>query len=451
MSRQRASHPPIPWRQGLPLAVVAGLLLAGCAALPAPDGMEAAIIARAEGLDTLTPAEGGDSKSVARNGLLLDPAVREAASLISASADEVRVQRAALFPGLDLSVGGGVGSGGKGKPVAELQGSQLLFDGGNSKRAVKLADFDMQISYFSFQKKVDEALIELLKAYDDVQMKVDLLKVYRKQLDALRELETLVGARAKSGAVSSTDVLETRRRLQSAVFLVNDTELALAEARDRLALLSGQTRGGRIAISGSSCKARGETDDLRLARLELGRARLALDKAENALSPRVVLQPVVRGEVGTNRLPVGLNLDIQSDLLKGGALSAKANAARNNLAAAKARLDSVGREDSLEERGLLRSLAAGDQKKDLLQRQISLLSETRELYRSQYFDLGTRQLSELLDNEEEFYARKAELAELRSQLAIDRLECVARSRMLRQKLGLEGKSIYGYPLASDLI
>ena len=450
MSQARASRNPVPWRWGLSVAV-AGLILTGCAALPEPDGMEAAIIARTEGLEALAPAEGSGARSVARNGLLLDPAVREAASLVSASADEVRVQRAALFPGLGLSVGGGVGSAGEGKAAAELQGSQLLFDGGNSKRSVKLADFDMQISYLTFQKEVDEALITVLQAYDDVQMKVDLLKVYRKQLDALGELETLVAARAKKGAVSSTDVLETRRRVQSAVFLVNDTELALAEARDRLALLSGQSTGGRIAISGASCNAGGESDNLRLARLELGRARMALEKAQNALDPRVVLQPIVRAEIGTGKVPVGLNLDIQSDLLKGGALSAKANAARNKMAAAQARLDSVGREDTLEERGLLRSIAAGDQKRDLLQRQISLLSQTRELYRSQYFDLGTRQLSELLDNEEEFYARKAELAELESQLAIDRMKCVARSRNLRKKLGLEGQSIYGYPLASDLI
>lgn len=450
MSRQRASRSRNPWRQGLSLAI-AGLLLAGCAALPAPDGMEAVIIDRTKDLDTLSPAEGSGAKSVARNGLLLDPSVREAASLVSASADEVRVQRAALFPGLGLSVGGGVGSAGEGKASAQLEGSQLLFDGGNSKRAVKLADFDMQISYLTFQKEVDESLVDLLKAYDDVRMKTELLEIYNGQLDALDELNSLVAARGERGAVPSTDVLETRRRVQSAAFLVNDTELALAEARDRLALLSGQSQGGRITISGPSCNAEGETDEMRLARLELGRARLALEKAENALSPRVVLQPVVRGEIGSDRLPVGLNLDVQSDLLKGGALSARANAALNNLAAAKSRLDTADREDNLKERGLRRSLAAGEQKRDLLKRQISLLSETRELYRSQYFDLGTRQLSELLDNEEEFHSRKAELAELRSQLAIDRLECVSRSRLLRRKLGLERNRIYGYPLADDLL
>lgn len=106
-------------------------------------------------------------------------------------------------------------------------------------------------------------------------------------------------------------------------------------------------------------------------------------------------------------------------------------------------------EETLAERALRRSLAAGARKTAMLDRQIELLSRTRELYRSQYFDMGTRQLSELLDNEEEYYARQAELAELRATLAADRLDCAVRSRVLRRELGLEGHSLHGFPLAPE--
>jgi adhesin transport system outer membrane protein len=422
--------------------VAAGLMLAGCAALPEPDGMEAALIERVRGLEELTFAKGENVQSVAHNGLLRNPKVREDANLISASGDEVRVQRAEFFPSLRLSTGGSIGDAGDGKASMELEGSQLLFDGGKSKRAVKIADVDLQISYIEFQQKVDDTLIDLLEAYDTVQMNIELLAVYRQQLDALTELEALVTARAQNGAVSATDVLETQRRIRSAAFLVNETKLALAEARDRLTLLSGQSSGGRITLPASSCKARGTTDDMRLARLELGRARLALASAEKALSPRVKLQPVVRGELGVDKFPLGLNIDIQSDLLKGGVLTAKANQERNTVAAA------VALEDQIEQNALERSLSAGRQKTELLQQQIALLSKTRDLYRSQYFSMGTSQLSELLDNEEEFYDRKAELVQLKSELLSDRVACAARSGQLRRTLGLDGKTLYGYPLTS---
>lgn len=426
------------------------VLLAGCVGLPGPDGFEASLIENAATLAVLTPANGDDVKSVSRNGLLLSPAVRESASRVSASADEVRVQRAALFPGLSLAAGSGISSSSSsGTHAVELSGTQLLLDGGNSRRAVEVADFDLQISYTAFQKAVDDAVVELLKASDDVQTQRELLEVYRKQHHALRDLETLVAARTESGAVSSSDLLEARKRLQSAAFLVNDTELTLAEAQDRLMLLSGQTKGGRHQISPDSCKAQGETDDLRMAHLELGRAQVALERAEKAVSPRVSLKPVLGGEIGVNKFPLGVNVDVRSDLLQGGALTARANVARSHLAAAEAKLGVVRLEDHVAENGLVRSLAAGDRKSTMLRRQIELLSQTRELYRSQYADMGTRRLSELLDNEEEYYSRQAELVELRSQLAGTRLDCAVRSRVLRRELALDGNSIYGFPLAPD--
>lgn len=410
------------------------------------------MIKNAEGRPALAPANGSDVKSIARNGLLMNPSVREAASKVSASADEVRVQRAAFFPSLGLSGGGGIGSAGSGSPAVGLAGSQLIYDGGNSRRAVQVADFDLQISYLTFQKAVDDALLEILKAYDSAQTKSELLAVYRKQLIALRELETLIASRTEGGAVSTSDLLEARKRVQSAAFLVTDAELALGEARDRLVLLTGQSRYGRIKLASMSCVAKGETDSLRISQMEVARGKIALEKAEAAaLTPRVLLKPVVGGEIGINKLPVGLNLDVQSDILQGGALTAKANIARNQLGAAEAKVGIVKLEDSVTERGFRRILAAGDQKTTMLGKQIELLSQTRKLYRSQYFDMGTRRISELLDNEEEYYTRQAELAALRSDLATARINCAIRSRVLRRQLDLEGNVVYGFPLAPDLI
>lgn len=426
-------------------------MLGGCTGLPGPTGTEAEIIKKATAMPALTPADGVQVKTIARNGLLISPSIRQSASLISASADQVRVQRAALFPGLSVAAGGGLGRTSVGTPAMQLTGSQLLFDGGNSERVVKLADFDLQINYIAFQKAVDDALVDLLKAYDNVQMQRELLEVYKKQLKALTELDALVAKRSTSGASSTTDHLDTRKRLQSAAFLVHDTELALGEAQDRLILLSGQPQGGRLNLTAKSCKANGETDDLRIARLSQARAQLELVRAEKAIIPRVGLSPFVGGELGINRLPIGVNLDIQSDLLQGGAYTAKANAARNQLAATEAKLAAVRLEDSLGERGLLRSLAAADRKTDMLKREIELLKKTRVLYRSQYFDMGTRRLSELLDNEEEYYTRQAELVQLHSAISLNQAQCAVRSRTLRQELDLEGHSIYGFPLSSGLI
>lgn len=87
----------------------------------------------------------------------------------------------------------------------------------------------------------------------------------------------------------------------------------------------------------------------------------------------------------------------------------------------------------------------------MVKKQIELLKKTRVLYREQYFDIGTRQLSDLLDNEEEYYSRRAELKNLRNEMSINQVQCAIRNRELREELKVNGYSLYGYALSPDLI
>jgi adhesin transport system outer membrane protein len=259
-----------------------------------------------------------------------------------------------------------------------------------------------------------------------------------------------VADRHNIGAAPSSDVLETKKRLLAAEFLVHDTEILLAEARDRLSRLTGQRRGGRIpSLKVGSCTTEGNSDELRIARLELAKAQLNLEDAEKARLPRAYIEPLARHKVGTGGVAVGLNVGVDSDLLQGGALTAEANAARNRKVGAEASVSNANRNIQLDVGQLKREIAAAGQKSELLKRQISLLVQTRSLYQSQYFDLGTREISELLDNEEEFYNRKAELIELESELNTNRIDCAIRQKTLRKAIGIDDSSIYGYPLTSS--
>lgn len=425
-----------------------GLAVLSACSLPQADGVEAEIAARGAELTPLSQNGGDDAHSAARNGLLLHPGVREAASRVMASADEVRVQRAALFPALGLSFGGGVGDAGRGDPGLELTGRQLVMDFGNTRRKISAADIDLQINYIAFQKGVDAALIEMLEAHDSVRMQGELLDLRRRQLTAMRDLEKLVSERIEAGATTAPDLLETRKRVQSAEFLVHDAELSLAESRDRLARLTGQSKGGVLPEMRSSCMSPGIADDIRMAHLALAKAVLDLEYAENARQPRIVLSPVARQESGSG-VGLGLNLGVDSDLLQGGALTARVNAARNALEGARAGVEAAEREVKLRDQKLLRDIAATERRREMLDRQIDLLTQTRVLYRSQYLDLGTRQLPELLDNEEEIFNRQAERIEARSALARYRLDCAAGDRSLRTAIGIGEFSLYGYPLSPD--
>lgn len=433
-------------------ALLATLLLAGCAGMGKLEGTGAELAEAAAAVPVLTAASGKDAASVARNGLLRSPAVREAASRVSASSDEVRVQRAVLFPSLGLSLGGGTGTAGKGQPALDLEGEQLILDFGDTKRAVTIADLQLQMNYIDFQKSVDDTLVELLIAYDAVRKYGALNAVRRKQLEAMRELARLVAERAESGAAATPDLLETRKRIHSAEFELHDTGLALAEARDRLVRLSGQESGGsvRLPASAAQCSTPGGSADMRLAQLGLQQAAIRLQRAERARLPRISLSPLARAQRGQDGVKLGLNVGLNSDLMQGGALTARANAARNAEAGAAAAVAAAELDTAIDTRKLARDIAAGSRKSDMLRRQIELLTETRDLYRSQYFDLGTRQLSDLLDNEDEYYNRQAELIELGSAMLASRLDCAVAGGNLRRAMGIADNSLHGFPLALDL-
>ncbi|MDT0684707.1 TolC family protein [Roseicyclus sp. F158] len=430
-------------------AVLAVALLAGCSGLRGPEGTEAALREQAAALPALGRSSGQSAADAARNGVLMSPSVREAASLVSASADEVRVARAALFPSLSLSLGGGVGNAGQGDAAVDLVGEQQLTSFGETDRAIRIADLDLQLRFLDFQTEVDETLINVLHAVQDVAMQKELLSVHNAHLQQLQHLAGLVAARIDNGASTRTEALEARSRLQAAEFTVLDTELALAEARDTLFRLSGQSEGARIDVVAGSCGASALSEEMVRARLEFLRSRLELERADRARLPGITASPLVRGDVADGSTSVGLNVGVRSDVLQGGALTARARAARNALAAAEARVETVALEQDLEERGLTRSIATGARRVGLLERQIALLAETRDLYRTQYFDLGTRRLTELLEQEQDYSMRRAELVEERAELMKSRINCAARERTLRGQLNIEAQSLYGLPLTPN--
>lgn len=428
------------------LALAAAVGVTGCS-LPKPDGTEAALLARVEGLPALERASGSSATAVARNSLLLDPAVREAASRVAASADDIRIQRAALFPSLGLTIGAGVNSAGVDAPTIALNAKQLVLDFGDTERAVSEADFDMQINYLEFQKTVDETVVDALESYSDVAVQTRLVEVRQAQLASMRDLQRLVIRRYELGATTNLDVLETRRRVEAAAFLVEDARLAQAEAQDTLIRLSGQYEGGAIPSQLTShCGDSVDVLETQIAQLRLARAVVAWERAERARVPQVYIAPSARVQAGGGAPDLGVSIGVQSDLLQGGALSANARQAATRVEGAVAGVDAATRDAQLAAIRLTRDIGAAERKAALIGRQLAILDETRALYRMQYFDIGSRQISELLDSETDYFDLRADQVQLQSDLDAANLECSARANKLREGLSLTQQALYNLPL-----
>ncbi|MEO1988397.1 MAG: TolC family protein [Martelella sp.] len=129
-------------------------------------------------------------------------------------------------------------------------------------------------------------------------------------------------------------------------------------------------------------------------------------------------------------------------------MEAARRAAEDALAAAKARLDKVRQTASLDALDAGTAMTNARQLIASANTQTKLLDQTRALYRSQYFDLGTRNLNDLLDAEEDYYNALIERSDSERDLDIALLQCHLTGGTLRSALGLSNVTLYGYPIDS---
>lgn len=425
------------------------LLLGACGDRPMSETVTQ-IEGRSATLPPLTAGKGMDPRNTVRRGLLADPEVRERAGLISASIDQIAIERSALFPQLSLGVVGGVGNAGAGDAQLEVSGRQLLFDFGGTERAIEAADIDLQIEYQRFQSQVDTSITTVLLIYRQIAMLEEVVEVKTVQVGAMRNLHRTITERTEIGAQALPDLLEVNGRIERAEFELLDARLELTELRDRLQRLAQTSQGGVIPDFPPSCRAQaGTTDELIIARLERASAQLALEEAERAVYPGMSLNPLGLVSLGSGGVSTGMNINVETSLFEGGAIRARINQAQNRLRSAEAALETEERNMRLDDRRLDRQIASLREKQAMLARQIQLQAETRDLYRSQYIDLGSRQITDLLDAEETLYDRQIELIEVKFELQEYLVQCAERSGTLRGVLNLTQSQLYGFPLTTD--
>lgn len=155
-----------------------------------------------------------------------------------------------------------------------------------------------------------------------------------------------------------------------------------------------------------------------------------------------------RVELGTGGVSSGVNIGVDTTFLRAGAVRAKVAQAENRLRSAEAALEAADRNTRLTELEVTRRISTLERKLQMLQSQIKLQDQTRQLYRSQYIELGSREITDLLDAETTLVDRQIELVETRLDLFIAQIDCAARARTLRAALGLEASQLHGFPLSS---
>lgn len=388
------------------------------------------------------------------------PSVRNAAGQALQADEGIAAARSGYYPQVSAGVGSQAGNsqieGYNGKQVhqASLSLSQMLYDFGKVDGAVGEAQASAAAARARVLLAVDNVARDTAQAWIQVDLQQAMGEVAQAQVDGVRALAALVRERQSKGATSQSDVAQAQSRLEAARTQLLSAQAQAQRWRLNLMNLTQSTTlpgivGDAVASLNGACAAQVQPLDGALppsvlaARADLDAARAALRSAGAQLLPTLSLQGSVNRGLDAGSRPAGqqgvvssLMVNFSAPLYEGGRSQARQRAAVRATEAAEAAVN-YARLSAQQQLDDARAQSQGyAQRLPVLAERVASTRLTRDLYREQYLQLGTRSLLDLLNAEQEFHAARFE--QVQSEREIERLavECLYQSGRLREAFDL---------------
>lgn len=386
------------------------------------------------------------------------PSVRGAAEQVLQAGEGIEAARAGYYPQVRAGVDSQLSNRTIGSydsrrvHTASVSVSQMLYDFGKVDSAVGQAKASVAATQAQVLLSVDEVVRDTALAWLEVYRQQAMGEIARDQVRGVQALADLVLEREREGASSRSDVEQARSRVEAARAQVLDTAAQVRRGRISLMHLTGAraiaTIGGTPPDGlETACAATADGASppaVRLAQAQREQAEAALRAADAQRLPTLSLDGSVgRGLDARSRLPgdngiattVGLNFS--APLYEGGGNQARQRAAVHALTAADAAL-ARARLVAVQELEDGRAQAQGHAERlPLLEARLGSIVVTRDLYRQQYVELGTRSLLDLLNAEQEYHAvRFDQAASVHEQYRLGLL-CLYHTDRLRGTFGLD--------------
>ncbi|MFT4241074.1 MAG: TolC family outer membrane protein [Acidovorax sp.] len=421
----------------------------------------AGLAAAALGAAASAAAEPLDLPGAVRAAVQSHPGVRGARQSLLSASEGVEAAKAGYKP----QVKGGIenqnnlhqasGYGSRHVFTAKLTVSQMLYDFGKVDGAVRKAESVAQAGAAQVQVATDDIALSTAQAWVDAHLQQAQVQIAQEQLDGVKAIAKLVGERADKGATTRSDVEQARSRVQAAQSQWLGTKAEAQRAALALMHLTGRTAPVEIAgpvpavlvdASGAgACQGGADLDSpaVRLADARRAQAQADLDVASAQRKPTISLdgsvgQALTKGSrLYGERTSAQIGFSADMPLYEGGGLEARERAAAYQLqayedAAAQARLEM--RQGFADAQAQVEGWAS---RAPALASRVASIRETRDLYRQQYLQMGTRSLLDLLNAEQEFHSARADQAQGEHTQYRVAVQCLYYSDRLRSAFGLD--------------
>lgn len=393
------------------------------------------------------------------------PTIAAAVASLRQQGDLVDAARAGYRPRLTAEVSNGNQGDNYGNgQVATLGFTQTLWDFGKTGSAVAQARAGQQRGQAGVLQAIDDVVQSTVAALIEVHREQQLEQVVQAQIAALQKVLDITEMRAQAGAATRSDPIQARSRVQAAQAHLLDVESQLKQWRSRLVTFTGPAVPETVADAPQATFARDAdaTDTDRLAAVLGAKAQRA--QAEAALkNARASRWPTLELDASQNKRlgPAGNRYEriygrdtytsvlvaLRGSLYQGGAASAQARASASALAAADAQVDTA-RLQAQDDLSRYRKQVRGLQGRiEVLQQRVDSITETRELYWDQYLSLGTRNVLDLLNAEQEIGQASEDLENARHDLLAAQLGQIVSAGLARDAFGLDGNTVQGVEIA----
>lgn len=330
--------------------------------------------------------------------------------------------------------------------------NQVIYDFGKISNAVKSAEYGHLSAKTQTLMANEELINTAALAVLTIDRTTELSRLAKEQVDSVGSLSGLVDKRHKEGASNLSDVYQAKSRLDDVLSEELDIKSQHKRILRTLGLIIGQKNISNAVVGDlpesfiTACSVNPEWQTIpeyKLAEIEAERALVELERAKSEELPTISFRGLASKPLNSissynkrngNRHDVSVGINVSIPLYEGGALSSNKKVAESKIQSAEAKKSEV----RLEIEQLIgeseEQLDSLNQRKNLLNQRIENLRNTKELYKKQYLELGTRTLVDLLNSEQEFHQAKVDDVNNHFEIIQTQINCLYQQGKLGEYL-----------------
>lgn len=307
---------------------------------------------------------------------------------------------------------------------------QMIYDFGSTGDRVELSELNVTGASYEIEKEVNDILYQTIDAYLQIVRHHKLIAAAKDRIDGFSKIKELTKKRVALGASAESDYSQASLRVAESLSSYHEYISQYKKWSATLDYLLNKKVSSRIIMEIPS-----EIEELynnslrdnltniespatRIARAKIDIAKKQIDVQRNGHYPKITLAPYYERDltaqpsnssVARNRARYGALINVKVPLYQGGSVSSKVKQAQEALSSAQFNLDAEqnnANQKIMEFSGQIKNTKISLESK--LDREQSAI-RTRNLYMSQYLELGTRSFSDLISAEAEIHQTKTDI------------------------------------------